>query len=236
MRQLFANRVGISLGSDKQYLVVNRLTPLARQHGFDSLHAFIDVLKQSRDSPIWEDVVDVLAVHETSFFRDDAPFCQIRDEILPALCETAKRASRPLQIWSAGCSTGQEAYSVAMLLAEIAPRMSPRARIVGSDVSGKVLRTAEQGRYRTIEICRGLNESRRRRFMCEEDGVWTVVPELRGLIEWQKFSLSGDWPALPKFDLVLLRNVMVYFPTDVRDRLIARVHDQLVPGGRFLLD
>ena len=235
IRDMLADRVGVSLGDDKHYFVVNRLTPLMRTYGLASFAVLVRELRFHARSALWEEVVDVLTVHETSFFRDEAPFCQLRDEIMPAICRDAERDHRTIRIWSAGCSTGQEAYSVAMLLMELSPDVASRARILGSDVSSKVLRSAKLGCFRPMEVDRGLSKRRLHRFFKPVTGTWQAIEPLRAMIDWQHVNLTGSWPILPRFDLVLLRNVMVYFEPSTRDALIQKVHSQLQPSGRLVI-
>jgi chemotaxis protein methyltransferase CheR len=235
IRTMLANRVGIALGDDKRYFVINQLTPLMRTYELASFAALVRQLRSHSSSSLWDEVIDVLTVHETSFFRDEAPFCQLRDEIMPAICRDAERDRRTLRIWSAGCSTGQEAYSVAMLLMELSPDVASRARILGSDVSGKVLRSAKLGRFRPMEVERGLSERRLHRFFKPVAGTWQAVDQLRAMIDWQHVNLTSTWPTLPRFDLVLLRNVMVYFESSTRNELIQKVHGQLQPSGRLVI-
>ena len=235
IRDMLADRVGVSLGDDKHYFVVNRLTPLMRTYGLASFAVLVRELRFHARSALWEEVVDVLTVHETSFFRDEAPFCQLRDEIMPAICRDAERDQRTIRIWSAGCSTGQEAYSVAMLLMELSPDVASRARILGSDVSSKVLRSAKLGCFRPMEVDRGLSKRRLHRFFKPVTGTWQAIEPLRAMIDWQHVNLTGSWPILPRFDLVLLRNVMVYFEPSTRDALIQKVHSQLQPSGRLVI-
>jgi chemotaxis protein methyltransferase CheR len=235
IRDMLADRVGVSLGDDKHYFVVNRLTPLMRTYKVGSFAALVRELQLHSRSPLWEDVIDVLTVHETSFFRDEAPFCQLRDEIMPAICRDAERDHRTIRIWSAGCSTGQEAYSIAMLLIELSPDVASRARILGSDVSSKVLGAAKLGCYRHTEVERGLSKRRLNRFFKPVEGAWQAIDPLRAMIDWQQVNLTGSWPTLPRFDLVLLRNVMVYFEASTRNALIQKVHRQLQPNGRLVI-
>lgn len=235
IRTMLANRVGIALGDDKRYFVINQLMPLMRTYKLASFAVLVRQLQTHSHSSLWEEVIDVLTVHETSFFRDEAPFCQLRDEIMPAICRDAERDQRTIRIWSAGCSTGQEAYSLAMLLMELSPEVASRARILGSDVSSKVLRTAKLGSFRPMEVDRGLSKRRLQRFFKPVAGGWQAIDPLRAMIDWQHVNLTDHWPSLPRFDLVLLRNVMVYFEASTRNELIQKVHGQLQPSGRLVI-
>ncbi|MGC6442401.1 MAG: CheR family methyltransferase [Rubripirellula sp.] len=235
VQSMLSQRVGISLASGKEYLVVNRLSPLVDTFKFDSLHGLIQTLYSGNNVRLWDEVVDVLAVHETFFFRDHAPFQQLEREILPAICNESEKAGREIRIWSAGASTGQEAYSIAMLISEIAPHLCKRVHIIGSDVSSKVLQSAAEGIYRKFEVSRGVSQERLDRFFEPHDGAWRVKQGLREMVQWEKFSLAGTWPTLPSFDLVLIRNVMVYFKPETREALLNRIAPVMRPGGRLVV-
>lgn len=235
VQSMLSQRVGISLAAGKEYLVVNRLSPLVDAFDFDSLHGLIQSLNRGNNTQLWDEVVDVLAVHETSFFRDEAPFEQIEKNILPGICRESRATGRDIKIWSAGASTGQEAYSIAILLSEIAPELTSRVQIIGSDVSSKVLQTASEGVYRKFEVSRGVNSERLERFFEATQGAWRVKPNVRKMVQWEKFSLAGSWPSLPKFDLILLRNVMVYFKPETRAGLLNRLTPLLKDSGRLVV-
>lgn len=235
VQDLLSERVGISLSAGKEYLVVNRLSPLVHSFSFDSLHGLIQSLNRNTDARLWDEVVDVLAVHETFFFRDHAPFRQLQNEIIPSICESAEKEGRPIRVWSAGASTGQEAYSLAMLFCEIAPHLAKQVEIIGSDVSSKVLNAAAAGVYRRFEVSRGLSQERLDRFFVPHEGHWRLNDNIRDMVKWSKFSLAGRWPTMPKFDLVLLRNVMVYFKVETREQILQRVVPYMAPAGRLVV-
>jgi chemotaxis protein methyltransferase CheR len=235
IRDELARRVAISLTDDKKYLVVNRLLPVLRRHRIPSLNDLVLRLKMSSDDPIWDEMVDALTTNETYFFRDDAVFRLLSQSILPSIYSQAVEQNRTMAIWSAGCSSGQEAYSVAMSLFERDRNAGDRIRITGSDVSDTMLRRAAKAWYSSLEVARGLSDVRRRMFFSEVDDGWQVNDDLKRLMRWEKFSLVDTWPRLPMFDLVLMRNVLVYFDLETREKVFLRVRHAMRPGGVLIL-
>lgn len=235
VRTCLALRSAISLTDDKEYLVINRLQPLLRRHRIKSLNQLVMRLRMKADDPLWDEIVDALTTNETSFFRDEAPFRVLEKTILPSIFSQSDASTRMVNIWSAGCSSGQEAYSIAMLAMEKTPLVAGRLRIIGSDVSASMLRQATDGRYSPLEMARGISDARRRTFFEQSGTEWRVKNELRNLVRWERFSLGDAWPNLPLFDLVLLRNVLVYFDKASRDGILKRVHKIMRPGGILLL-
>jgi len=235
VRTSLARRVAISLTEEKEYLVINRLLPLLRRHGIESLDAMVMRLRMAADDPLWDEIVDALTTNETSFFRDNAPFEILASTILPSILANAEASGRNVHIWSAGCSSGQEALSIAMLAMETAPQYVDRLKIIGSDVSATMLRRASAGRYMAMDVARGVSDARRRKFFREVDGQWEVIDSLKQMIRWEKFSLADTWPILPRFDVVFLRNVMVYFDQETRHSILTRVHSVMRPGGVVIL-
>jgi chemotaxis protein methyltransferase CheR len=180
-----------------------------------------------------------MTINETSFFRDCRPFDLLRTELFPALIE-ARRLSRSLRIWSAACSTGQEAYSVAMLLLEHFPAVTSwNLAIEGTDLSGEVVERAQSGRYHRIEINRGLPARLLVRYFEKAGEEWIARPEVRRLCHFRQANLCG--PALPfnrssdQFDVIFLRNVMLYFGQETRRTLLAGIHRLLAPDGILFL-
>ena len=172
---------------------------------------------------------------ETSFFRDSSPFDTLRDHILPTLIER-NWSTRKLRIWSAASSTGQEAYSIAMLLREYFPALSSwDVRILGTDLAVHCVEYARAGRYRRLEVNRGLPARMLLRYMLRHGDEWEVIPDLRARCEFQQLNLCAPPPGLPQFDLVLLRNVLLYFAPEERAAVLRTVHRHLHPEGFLLL-
>jgi chemotaxis protein methyltransferase CheR len=229
---LVRRRSAIQLEPGKEYLVESRLLPLAREGGHSGVDAYVTSVRTGRREPDLVAVVEALTTNETSWFRDSTPFSALRTHILPAL-----RAERPvldrLRVWSAACSTGQEPYSIAMTLAEILGP-STRTEIVATDLSDQVLNQAKEGRYSQLEVNRGLPAPMLVRHFRRSGADWQIAEELRRTITFQRHNLL-DAPPLGPFDLVFLRNVLIYFDLATKRAILGRVHRVLRPGGFLVL-
>jgi chemotaxis protein methyltransferase CheR len=234
--QLVRSEAAIVIEPGKEYLVVNRLSPLAEQEGYDSLADFIGKLRSaSAINGLHHKSIDALTTNETSFFRDFHPFEALRKEILPKIIEQ-RAGLRQLTIWSAACSTGQEPYSLAMLLHEHFPQLAGwRITILATDLSPTVLRTASEGRYSQFEVNRGLPASYLIKWFTQQGDRWLIKPELKQSIEFKAMNLVQPWPILPPFDLVFIRNVMIYFDVDTKKTILKRIRNCLLPHGYLFL-
>lgn len=228
VRALVRERSGLELPEGKEYLIRARLEPLARSHGRDGLPGLLAWLRNGAPEALREQVAEALTVGETSFLRDRHPFDLLRAELLPGL---AARAGRPLSLWSAACSTGQEAYSLAMLVMEAAAG----GRILATDFCGAALGKARSGVYSRLEVNRGLPASMLLRHFDPAGDAWRVKERLRGLVEFRRVNLLGEWPAGERHDAVFVRNVLMYMAPEARRRVLDRVRDALHPGGCLFL-
>jgi chemotaxis protein methyltransferase CheR len=225
-------RSAIQLEAGKEYLVESRLIPLARDAGHPGVDAYVRAVRAAQREQDLAEIVDALTTNETSWFRDNTPFSALRTHIVPAL-----RADRPvldgLRVWSAACSTGQEPYSLAMTLADV---LGPGSRfaITATDLSDRVLAQARSGRYSQLEINRGLPAPMMVRYFQRNGHEWQVADELRRTITFQKHNLLDLPPAGP-FDIVFLRNVLIYFDLETKRSILSRVHRVLRPGGFLVL-
>ena len=235
LTSLVREHSAISLGKDKGYLVKSRLAPVAREAGLPSIDALVDRLRERPDRPLLGRVVDAMTTNETSFFRDRVPFEVLRDKILPELFERRSRL-RQLHIWSAACASGQEPYSLAILLCEHFGRFADwKIRILGTDLSASVLKQARAGRYNDLEIMRGLSPPLRDRYFHRDGAAWQVDRRIQAMVEFRELNLISPWPPLPKMDIVLLRNVLVYFDISAKRDILARVRTILRDDGCLLL-
>jgi len=225
-------RSGVHLGEDKGYLVRSLLAPLVQRHGGGSLGALMDRVAREPDGEIATEVVEALLNHETWFFRDHHVFEVLRATVLPALQASPRR---PLRIWSAACASGQEPYSIAMLVETFFPRLAEDVEIWATDLSGRMLERCQQGRYSQLEVNRGLPAPMLVRHFEEEDGQWRVSARLRGRVQAGPIDLSRPWEGLPEMDIVFLRNVLIYFENPLREEVLQRVHRQLRPDGYLFL-
>jgi chemotaxis protein methyltransferase CheR len=212
-----------------------RLTPIARLSGATSLKDFVDMLKAGRPAHLHRAVAEAMTINETSFFRDMTAFEMLREVILPQLIEQ-RMQKRQLRIWSAASSTGQEAYSLAMSIAEYFPNIAHwDVKIIGTDISRHVVEYAQKGRYRRLEVNRGLPARMLLKYMVREGEEWEVVPWVRSMCEFRHANLCAPVPQLPVFDLVMLRNVLLYFCQQDRSAVFKELHSKMVPSGYLVL-
>ena len=213
---------GIALGQDKLYLLKSRLLPIMERERVRSLDELCDRLRNAATPELRRQVVEAMTTHETSFFRDPAVYNALRASIIPAITRT-RQATRSMRIWSAACSSGQEPYSLAMLLLELG-YVDWRIEILGTDLSTQILERAAAGRYLQIEVNRGL------------PAPLLVKYFQRAGLSWEaKCELRNNMGALGAFDLVLCRNVLIYFDLETRKRILGNIRGVLHPGGYFLL-
>jgi chemotaxis protein methyltransferase CheR len=232
---LLRRRAAISLGRDKSYLVELRLAPLLRLSGLRTLDELVDQLRQGPEGALHERVVDAMTTNETSFFRDGFPFEMLRQQVLPELLRN-RSAERRLNFWSAACASGQEPYSLAMMLSEHFPQLAQwNVRILASDLSREMLARAGVGRYSELEISRGLPPLLRDRYFEPAGHEWVIKSELQRRVEFRWLNLIDNWPALPPMDVILLRNVLVYFDVPAKKQILQRIRGLLRPDGCLLL-
>jgi chemotaxis protein methyltransferase CheR len=231
IQTLLAKQTQNELSDDKDYLVETRLAPVASTYGFPSVDALIDRLRGTPDRQLLRTAIEALLIHETFFFRDPATFQYLEETVLPRLCQ-ARLASRSLSIWSAACSSGQEAYSIAISLADRMPHVVAgwNVRLVGTDASSAMIARARLGTYSPLEISRGPFADRVLRHTRNENGENGLSDSLRKMIDFREWNLSGG-PLFGQWDIVFLRNVLIYFPEEFRRSLLTRLHRCLCPDG-----
>lgn len=255
LRQIVLEHSQNLLDPAKDYLFETRLAKLLRSHQMTNLEDLVWRLRVRRDVALERAVAEAMTINETSFFRDARPFELLEKELLPHLIQARLKdghETRSLRMWSAACSTGQEAYSLAMLILDRFPALAQwDVRIEGTDIAAEVIERAQQGRYSQIEIRRGLaprlvtryfekqNEERPDALPGAWPDAWTVRPEVRRLCSFRQANLCG--PCFPflrasdRFDVILLRNVMLYMAPETRRALLAHVHRVLAPDGVLFL-
>jgi chemotaxis protein methyltransferase CheR len=235
LRDLLRSRTGVVIDDSKQYLVVARLLPIVRQRAIPSLDTLIDRIRKTGDKALEKDVLNAMMTHETSFFRDKSPYETLRQLVTEMIPK--RSAHRQLVIWSAACSTGQEPYSMAMLLNEHFPDLvaSWRIRIIATDISEPVLARAREGVFSELETNRGLPAELLKKYFRPLQGKWSIVQECRRLVEFRCLNLNGPWPALPPCDVIFLRNVMLYFDVPTRASLVTKMRRVLKPDGALFL-
>ena len=239
LRQLVYEQSQNVLDPSRDYLFETRLAKLVRDQSMSSIAELIQALRLRRNPTLERAVAEAMTINETSFFRDSHPFELLRTQLLPELIEH-RRNTRSLRIWSAACSTGQEAYSTAMLLLEHFPQLANwTVQIEGTDISSEVVRRCQSGTYHRIEMNRGLPARNIVRFFDHHGEDWTVKSEVRRLCNFRLANLCGDQlpfsPANSRFDVIFLRNVMLYFSQESRKKLLANVHRLLASDGLLFL-
>ena len=235
MRRLLQQRSAIVLAANKTYLVETRLLPLARREKLDGVDALIDKLRLSPGGRLLQEVVEALTTNETSFFRDGAPFNILGDTVLPELTER-RAAVRTLNIWSAGCASGQEPYTIAMLWRDRFAHLGNwRVNLLATDISNEMLERARKGRYTQLEVDRGLPAEHCAKYFRQEGDDWLIDERLRTMVEFRLLNLIGNWPRLPPMDVVFMRNVLVYFDMPTKQEILKRVRTVLRPDGYLFL-
>jgi chemotaxis protein methyltransferase CheR len=226
---------GVVLDNSKAYLFESRLAILSRSEGVESIDELLDKLRTNHNGELRRRFVDCMLTKETSFFRDIQPFAALQRKILPELIE-ARRPDKRLVVWSAACATGQEIFSGAMLIREHFPDvLSWSLDLRASDVSDDALSRASTGAFSLLEMNRGLPVSFLMRYFHQQKLEWKVRDEVRKMIRFFPLNLVRQWPGMLQADLLLLRNVLIYFNADVRREVLARAAQQLRIGGYLML-
>jgi chemotaxis protein methyltransferase CheR len=233
--RLLRERSAIVLEKGKEYLVETRLAPLVRQLKVNSIGDLIAELRFQPGNGLYRQIVEALVTTESSFFRDHHPFEALRSVVIPDLIKR-RREERRLHIWSAASSTGQEPYSLALLFQEQFPELAVwKISLLASDISRQVLEKAREGRYNQIEVNRGLPAALLVKYFEQHGTDWQLKPSIRRMVDFQEINLAQAWPALPRMDLVLVRNVMIYFDVETKKTILNRLARVLRPDGYLLL-
>jgi chemotaxis protein methyltransferase CheR len=235
LRDLVHTGCALALDGGKAYLAEARLAPLARREGLGSVAGLLDRLRGGAGPGLRQQVIEAMVTNETSFFRDVHPFESLRQTVLPELLRRRAPGER-LTIWCAACSTGQEPYSLAMLLCEHFPDLvAGRVRILASDLSTAVLEKARQGVYSQFEVNRGLPARLLVKYFRRAGLDWRLADEVRSLVEFFPLNLVEAWPMLPSVDVALVRNVLIYFDVPARKLVLGKFRRQLRPDGYLFL-
>jgi len=233
LQQHVYSNAGIVLEKDKHYLFESRLSPIVRQHGLASINDLCALLIATRESEISRQVVEAMTTNETYFFRDPAQYDAIRNVLLPRLKQERQDTKR-LRFWSAAASTGQEAYSLAMILLQEGLQ-DWNIQILGTDFSSQVLERARSGKFRQIEVNRGLPAALLVKHFRRSGVDWQLSDSLRQMVRFETIDLRKSMRALGPFDLVFCRNVLIYFDAETKKKIIRELHGTLFRGGWLLL-
>ena len=238
LRQLLRERSGLMLSAEKQYLAESRLLPLVRRHELKTLGELIAALRAQPAAPLVSEVVEAMTTNETFFFRDKTPFEHFRQTIMPALIEKRAREKR-IRIWCAAASTGQEPYSLAMALKEMAvtqPALRQfRIDILATDLSGVVLERARSGIYSQFEVQRGLPIQLLLKYFKQSSESWQIASDIRAMVQLRPLNLLNDFSPLGTFDLVFCRNVLIYFDQPSKINVFNRIAKQIPDDGFLVL-
>lgn len=226
---------GLVMEPSKKYLVESRVMPIVRREKLSSLDELVLILQRGQSPKIAKDVVEAMTINETYFFRDKSPFDQFRSVMLPAMI-AARQSERRLRIWSAAASTGQEAYSLAMILEEHAARMPGwKIDIVGTDLSDQVVEKAKKGIYSQFEVQRGLPTPMLLRHFNQIGDSWQISETMRSKVQFRQMNLLSDYTALGRFDIIFCRNVLIYFDAARKMDILGRMTRVLAPDGFLTL-
>lgn len=232
---------GIYLDESKAYLIETRLQGLAREQGCASYSELYYRATADASRALTNRIIDAITTNETLFFRDQPAFELLKNKILPDLIDAKARRARArqpveLRIWSAACSTGQEAYSIAITLKELVTDLSRyEVRIIGTDISDAAVARASYGTYSQLELDRGFPKDKVGRYFTQEKGQWKIRDEVRAMASFRKFNLFDAFAGLGTFDLILCRNVAIYFTDEDRTRLFEKLGGALDPEGCLVI-
>jgi chemotaxis protein methyltransferase CheR len=222
-RRLVLERSGLVLGPEKAYLLKARLEPIVRSEGVASVEELLQKLRFGMNDALLDRCVEALATHESSFFRDGAPFEALKKSVLPELANL-RSGVRRIRIWCAACSSGQEPYSIAMVAKELGQKLSGfDVEIVATDFSPGILAKAKAGLYSDFEVRRGLTDERRADWFTKESGGWRVSQELRQMVSFRHHNLLQPMNEVGAFDVVFCRNVLIYFDAERKQQVLASV-------------
>lgn len=233
--QFLKKRSGLVIGPDKQYLLDSRLSPVARKHALPSIDAVIAKLRTGGDEALAKSVVEAMTTNESFFFRDKTPFEQFEKVMLPAVLKS-RAAIKRLRIWCAAASTGQEPYSLAMILREKAALLKDwKIEILGTDLSTDVLAKAREAVYSQFEVQRGLPIQMLVKYFKKDGEQWRVNDDIRGMVQYKTNNLLEPFAGMGPFDIVFCRNVLIYFDTPTKANVLERTANILAPDGFLVL-
>jgi len=232
---LVRQRSAIELEAAKAYLIEARLLPVAKRNGYSTTAEMVRALQCRPKADLQQQLVEAMTTNETSFFRDAHPFEALRTIIIPELLKSST-ARRTLSIWSAACSTGQEAYSIAMLLNEHFPALASwNVSILGTDLSDEVLAKASAGRFSQIEMNRGLPAALLAKYFRRDGLQWELDSRIRAMAKFGKLNLIEAWPPMPVMDVVFLRNVLIYFSPETKKSILQKIRKVMAPKAVLFL-
>jgi chemotaxis protein methyltransferase CheR len=235
LRELLREGSGLVLAPEKQYLIESRLMPVARRAGCASITDLVRRLREPDSEPLRVEITEAMTINESFFFRDKIPFDRFRDTVLPALL-TARARTKRFRIWCAAASTGQEPYSLAMMLKSMQEKFSDwRIEILATDISNEVLEKARTGIYSQFEVQRGLPIQMLMQHFEQVGEQWRLSEAIRKMVQFRQLNLLADFASLGTFDVVFCRNVLIYFDQATKVGVLERIYRQVARDGFFLM-
>ena len=237
LKDFLKDRSGIVLSTDKLYLVESRLTPLSRDLGLSSIDELIAAIRDTADETLRTRVTDAMTTNESFFFRDQTPFDNLKEHVLPPMIAARKaKGQNKIRIWSAACSSGQEPYTIAMMLKEDAAKYEGmNFEIFATDLSTEIVAKAKEGIYSQFEVQRGLPIQLLVKYFGQSDSSWQISDEIRNMVRYQTFNLLDSFGILGKFDIIFCRNVLIYFDQETKSSILDRMADISAPDGSLFL-
>lgn len=233
--QLLHDRSGLVLGEEKAYLLESRLNPVARKWEFKNLDEMIAAMRAGGNEKLIVDVVEAMTTNESFFFRDQTPFKLFEEFVLPGLLES-RASHRRIRIWSAACSSGQEPYTLAMMLKEHERELAGwNVEIIATDLSTDILKKAQEGVYSQFEVQRGLPITLLVKYFTQTGDKWKISDDLRKMVTYRVFNLLDSMSALGKFDVVFCRNVLIYFDQATKSKVLGNIANIMAPDGVLYL-
>lgn len=237
LKEFLKKRSGIVISTDKLYLVESRLTPVARDLGLGSIDDLIGQIKKGADESLRTRVIDAMTTNESFFFRDNTPFDTLRENVLPQIVAARKaKGVNKIRIWSAACSSGQEPYTIAMLLEENKAKFGDmKFEIIATDLSTEIVQKAKEGKYSQFEVQRGLPITLLIKYFAHVGEQWQINEAMRNAVRFQTFNLLDSYGGLGKFDVIYCRNVLIYFDQETKASILNRMADIVAPDGALYL-
>lgn len=232
---LIKSRSGLVLTPDKSYLLESRLMPVARKHGLKGLDDLIGTMRTRKDEALIVEVTEAMTTNESFFFRDIKPFDLLRDAVLPPILEK-RAAKKHLRIWCAAASSGQEPYSIAIVLKELGATVANwKIDMVGTDISHDILKKASDGKYSQFEVQRGMPIQLLLKYFDKQDETWQIKDEIRKMVQYKYWNLLDDLKGLGGFDIVFCRNVLIYFDAETKGRVLESIAKLMPEDGMLFL-
>jgi chemotaxis protein methyltransferase CheR len=235
LSNILKERSGLVLSEEKVYLLESRLTPIARKKGMETLDDLINEIRLRRKEDLLREVTDAMTTNESFFFRDNTPFDLFKEHVLPGLLKT-RASSKRIRIWCAAASTGQEPYSLAIILKEMEAQLAGwRIEILGTDITQDVLDKAKAGIYSQFEVQRGLPIKLLMKYFTQAGEMWQISENIRRMVTYRPFNLLDSFSSLGTFDVIFCRNVLIYFHQDTKSDILNRLRGQLPEDGTLFL-